>query len=151
MKPQKKVNKSEENHISHKNSEIRENYLTDYSSFYGDELKILHAEAFIEQRLENHEQEILENRVFDKIESFIEGPNDFLILCGESGAGKSRSIIELAKKDQRIKFINWTKFRENLDFLKEGLNYLPKKGCSLSLTSTRNFLVCLNSFWTFSS
>jgi len=113
--------------------------LIDYKSFYGNELKTYHIYSFVKKRLENHEQEITENKVFDKINEFLKSRNSFLAICGEAGMGKSRILIELAKNNKKIKFINLQGFKENLNSLEDGLKTCLKEKTILALDNYQDY------------
>jgi hypothetical protein len=114
---------------SGKQSLIRTHYLTDYKNFYGDEL-VRHRYNYVQEREEITEGKSVISNVLENIEGFLKGGKTVFILAGSGGLGKSRILIELAKKHPDIRFVYTRAYREmkEMEELKAGLEQVVKKG-----------------------
>jgi tetratricopeptide (TPR) repeat protein len=96
--------------------------LLTYPEYYGEEME-RHKHRFILRREEGEEKDIVK-----EILEWIEGEQNFLILAGEGGIGKSRACIEAAKKRKvRLQWINLRGYQGKEEILEKGLEEVLQK------------------------
>ena len=106
-------------------------YIIDYKGFYGDEIKIRHKKyKYVSKRKEEIEGKPISRDILKDAEDFLKSDKTVLILAGSGGMGKSRILIELAKKNPNLKFANTRGYMEpaEMEKLKSGLEQVVRKG-----------------------
>ena len=115
-------------------------YMVNYRDFYGDELVERHQYEYVSERKEMVESKEITRDIIRDAEQFLKGEKSVLVLVGTGGMGKSRILIELAKRHRRIRFVNTRGYDTEMEKQMEGLEQVVRQGRVLVFDDCQEYL-----------
>lgn len=108
-------------HVRRRRQARKGSPLVDWKDFYGDDLDVRHGFKFVVERVEKVERDgqprVEESKPLDTVLNWIDGGGRLLVIRGTGGLGKSRLLVEAARRKAKLRFVRTRQAERNIEKL----------------------------------